>query len=120
MGRQEQMIVDELLEARLAGDKVPYWGLLNRVARKFKTPCETLRDQFVQLVALCDRLIRERKIVRDRRQRQHNVRLTDYYFNAIRIGNHYGKQSNPVPASPRRHLQTAIPHGANGGGGVGV
>lgn len=79
MFRQERLIIDTLLEARRNGKLVPYWDLVENVVRKFLNPGDRLRDGSIEVVALFNRLMREKKVTRDRRNYKCHIKLTDAY-----------------------------------------
>jgi len=105
MVRQEKLIIDILLDAHQHGKRVLYWDLVEKVVRQYLNPGDRLRDGSVEVVALFNRLMRERKVTRDRRNYECHIKLTDVY--AEQLG---------VTSKPTGKIEEKTPRSSASGG----
>lgn len=99
--REEQIIIDKLLEAQLAGKELGYWKLFQEIA--YLDMENGQRERNATILALFDRLKREGKIRRARRDpNKRVVLLTDSFFNSLTVGTKHERKS--IPASSVRYV----------------
>lgn len=116
---QEQLILDTLAKNHATGVETQYWRLLYNVARETRLPGSGMNDNFVLLLALCNRLIKEGKIVRSQKDNKNLIKLTDKYAEQLA---HYGLIPTVTTSATgsSSHVQSAILHGEARKGGVGI